>query len=196
MPLRGDIRYDREGTHLLRQVQNSESYGIVGLFFYLKKDFCIKEKATVMLPILVSVIVIDRLTKLFITHTMEVGESIPVIPGFLDCTFVLNPGAAFGLLEYQRLFFVVITVLAGVLAFLFRRQIQAEGPLAQKGTALFLGGAAGNLIDRIATGYVVDFVDFKVWPVFNVADIAICVGVGLILWSIVRNEQKARTQKN
>lgn len=143
-----------------------------------------------MLPILLSVIVLDRLTKLFITHTMEVGESIPVIPGVLDCTFILNPGAAFGLLQYQRLFFVVITLLVGLLAFVFRRQIRAEGVLAYKGTALFLGGTAGNLIDRIATGYVVDFVDFKVWPVFNVADICICAGVGLILWSIVKNEKQ------
>ncbi len=143
-----------------------------------------------MLPILLSVIVVDRLTKFFITHTMNVGESIPVIPGILDCTFILNPGAAFGLLEYQRLFFVAITLVVGVLAFVFRRQIQAEGPLVCKGTALFLGGAAGNLIDRVATGYVIDFVDFKIWPVFNVADICICAGVGLILWSIVKNEKQ------
>ena len=121
-----------------------------------------------MLKQICLVVLLDRITKLFITHTMTVGMSFPVIPGVVSCTYVLNPGAAFGLLEYQRVFFVVITLAAAV--------------------AMFLGGALGNLIDRIATGYVIDFVDFHFWPVFNVADIFICAGVGLIVWSTLENE--------
>ncbi|WP_370832777.1 signal peptidase II [Acidaminococcus sp.] len=134
------------------------------------------------------VVLLDRITKFFITHTMTVGMSFPVIPGVVSCTYVLNPGAAFGLLEYQRVFFVVITLLAAGAVFYFRDHIHREGPKARLGTGLFLGGALGNLIDRIATGYVIDFVDFHFWPVFNVADIFICVGVGLIVWSMLENE--------
>ena len=132
------------------------------------------------------VVLLDRITKLFITHTMTVGMSFPVIPGVVSCTYVLNPGAAFGFLEYQRAFFVVITLAAAGAIFLLRDQIRL-------GTGLFLGGALGNLIDRIATGYVIDFVDFHFWPVFNVADIFICLGVGLIVWSMLENESGKKT---
>lgn len=141
-----------------------------------------------MLKQICLVVLLDRITKLFITHTMTVGMSFPVIPGVVSCTYVLNPGAAFGLLEYQRVFFVVITLAAAVAIFLLRDHIRREGPRARRGTGLFLGGALGNLIDRIATGYVIDFVDFHFWPVFNVADIFICAGVGLIVWSMLENE--------
>lgn len=141
-----------------------------------------------MLKQICLVVLLDRITKLFITHTMTVGMSFPVIPGVVSYTYVLNPGAAFGLLEYQRVFFVVITLAAAVAIFLLRDHIWREGPRARLGTGLFLGGALGNLIDRIATGYVIDFVDFHFWPVFNVADIFICAGVGLIVWSMLENE--------
>lgn len=141
-----------------------------------------------MLPLIIGVVLLDRITKLFITQTMTPGMSFPVIPGLVSCTYVLNPGAAFGLLEYKRLFFVVITVVALVAIFLLRDHIRREGPKARLGTALFLGGALGNLIDRIATGFVIDFIDFHFWPVFNLADICICGGVGLIVWSMLQNE--------
>ncbi|WP_278676045.1 signal peptidase II [Acidaminococcus fermentans] len=143
-----------------------------------------------MLTQIFLVVLLDRITKSFITHTMTVGMSIPVIPGIVSCTYVLNPGAAFGLLEYKRAFFVAITLAAAGAIFLFRDHIHREGPKARLGTGLFLGGALGNLIDRIATGYVIDFVDFHFWPVFNVADIFICLGVGLIVWSMLENENK------
>lgn len=82
----------------------------------------------------------------------------------------------------------MITLAAAVAIFLLRDHIRREGPRARLGTGLFLGGALGNLIDRIATGYVIDFVDFHFWPVFNVADIFICAGVGLIVWSMLENK--------
>ena len=145
-----------------------------------------------MLAIILAVIILDRLTKLLITHTMMLGESFPVLDGFVSCTYILNPGAAFGMLEHQRLFFVAITlaVLGG--AFYYRRQIQKEGPLMYWGSAMFLGGAIGNCIDRIQTGMVIDFIDFHWWPIFNVADIFICTGVGLIIWSLLKTELKTK----
>jgi len=69
-----------------------------------------------------------------------------------------------------------------------RKDILSEGWRVRTGTALFLGGAVGNLWDRALTGLVIDFFDFRIWPVFNVADIAICTGVGLILWDMVINK--------
>lgn len=134
------------------------------------------------------VLVLDRITKLAVVSKMAEGESIPVIEHVFHLTYVLNPGAAFGMLPHNRTFFLAIGV-AAVLAILWmRKEILAEGWRIRTGVALFLGGALGNLWDRAQTGLVVDFFDFRIWPVFNVADIAICVGAGLILWDMIRNK--------
>ena len=97
-----------------------------------------------MLPLIAGVVLLDRITKLLITQTMEPGMSFPVIPGLVSCTYVLNPGAAFGLLEHKRLFFVVITLVALVAIFLLRDHIRREGPKARLGTALFPGRGPGQ----------------------------------------------------
>ena len=138
------------------------------------------------------VILADRLTKMLVMDRMQEGMSIPVVQGFFNFTYVLNPGAAFGMLPNNRVFFIALTVAVLVIAFVARKQIAKEGPWFTYGMSLFLGGAIGNLLDRIKTGLVVDFFDFIVWPVFNVADIAICVGVGMIIWSVLKDETKQK----
>ena len=85
------------------------------------------------------------------------------------------------------MFFLAIGLAAVIAIWWMRNDILAEGWRTRIGTALFLGGTLGNLWDRVQTGLVIDFFDFRIWPVFNVADIAICVGVGLILWGMVQN---------
>ena len=92
-----------------------------------------------------------------------------------------------GMLPHSRSFFLGIGVAAVVALWWMRKDIRVEGWRTRSGTALFLGGTLGNLWDRVQTGLVVDFLDFRFWPVFNVADIAICVGVGLILWGMLQN---------
>ena len=136
------------------------------------------------------VISVDRLTKILVMDKMQEGMSIPVIQGIFHFTYVLNPGAAFGMLPNNRSFFIALTVAVLVIAFVARKQILKETAWIKYGMALFLGGAIGNLLDRIETGFVVDFFDFIIWPVFNVADIAICVGVGMIIWSVLKSETK------
>jgi signal peptidase II len=138
------------------------------------------------------VVLADSLTKMLVVNTMQEGMSIPVIKGIFNFTYILNSGAAFGMLEHNRTFFIALTVAVLVIAFVARKQILSEPAWFKYGMALFLGGAIGNLIDRIATGLVVDFFDFIIWPVFNVADIAICVGVGMIIWSILKSETKMK----
>lgn len=124
---------------------------------------------------------------------MTEGMSIPIIDQVFHLTLVLNPGAAFGMLEYNREFFIIMAIVV-LLAVVFMRKKIIEEPFAiQLGIALFAGGALGNLIDRIQTGLVVDFFDFRIWPVFNMADIAICVGVGVMIWSIVCDEMKKKS---
>lgn len=134
------------------------------------------------------VVLVDQATKHFVVQHFAVGESVPVLENIFHWTFILNRGAAFGMLEGSRWLFVVIAlaVIGGVLY--LRKEIEQSGVLACVGAALFTGGAVGNLIDRTLQGVVIDFFDFRIWPIFNVADIAICVGVGLIIWSILKTE--------
>lgn len=134
------------------------------------------------------VFVADRLTKLAVRRALAVGESRPVIPGVLHLTHVQNPGAAFGLLPGQTtvlLLVAALTVAALALALRAWRE-----PLARAGSALVLGGAAGNLADRLRTGTVTDFIDLRVWPVFNLADVAIVAGTGLLALHLLRSGER------
>ena len=136
------------------------------------------------------VVVADRVTKYLVVTNMTEGQSLPVVEGIFHWTYVLNPGAAFGMMAHNRILFLAVGAAVVAAVWYFRRDILAEGPLVRSGAALFLGGALGNLWDRVQTGLVVDFFDFRVWPVFNVADIAICVGAALVVLGIFRNEKR------
>lgn len=134
------------------------------------------------------VVILDQLTKYYVVSNFYLGESVPVIENIFHWTYILNPGAAFGMLEGSRWFFVVIAiaVIGGI--WYMRDELNEGGWMMQYGAALFGGGAVGNLIDRMRSGLVIDFFDFRIWPVFNVADIAICVGVAMILWKVLETE--------
>ena len=131
-----------------------------------------------------AVIILDRVTKILVQSHLAEGESIPVVPGVMSLTYILNPGAAFGMLEHQRLFFILMTVAVIAVLIYFWRRIKEEAIVVQLGAAFFLGGAVGNLIDRLFRGYVVDMFDLTLfsYPVFNFADC--CVVVGAILGAV------------
>ncbi|MDT8335420.1 MAG: signal peptidase II [Desulfurivibrionaceae bacterium] len=143
-------------------------------------------------PLLIAatVVLLDQLTKWWVLATFELYQSVPVIPGFFDLTFVVNTGAAFGMLAgeqnpWRQLFFVVVTLVALVVLGLAFRQYRREGGVYITAIGMIGGGALGNLVDRLRFGHVVDFLDFQIkgyhWPAFNVADSAISVGVALFL---------------
>ena len=134
------------------------------------------------------VIVLDQLIKLWVLATLKLGERIEVT-SFFNLVLVFNPGAAFSFLSdaggWQRWFFVVLAIaVSGWLTFLIRRH--AAERLLPLAAALILGGALGNVIDRIRFGAVADFLDAHAagwhWPAFNIADSAISVGVALLVW--------------
>jgi lipoprotein signal peptidase len=131
--------------------------------------------------------VVDYISKKIIVNELELHEQVRVIGDFFVITSIRNTGAAFSLLENQRVFFLIITVIitigiVGYMTFISRRQGRA---LLLTGLALVLGGALGNFIDRARTGEVVDFLQFTfgsyTFAIFNLADTAICIGVGLII---------------
>lgn len=140
-----------------------------------------------------AVLLLDQLTKICIQRSIPVWEKgFTVIPGFFDIVHILNRGAAFGFLnrhdiDWQRPFFIIISILAlGLIAALARSK-EDDGPFFIYGLGLILGGAVGNLIDRVRLGVVVDFLDFYIgawhWPAFNVADMGICLGAAGLLVS-------------
>ncbi|MFC0188969.1 signal peptidase II [Fictibacillus aquaticus] len=130
-----------------------------------------------------AVFVIDHLTKWWIVKSMQLGESIPVIQNFFYITSHRNRGAAFGILQNQRWFFIIITtvVVAAVIYFIAKKE---GDKLFKTSLGLILGGALGNFADRLFRGEVVDFLDFYIgsydFPIFNIADSALVVGVGLV----------------
>lgn len=137
-----------------------------------------------------AVVILDQFSKYIVVENMALGESIPIIEEVFHLTYILNPGAAFGMFAHNRLFFIAIAVVVIGIIIWARREILASPWEVKAGCGLFLGGAIGNLIDRTRQGLVIDFFDFRIWPVFNIADIAICIGVGLIIWNLLKTELK------
>lgn len=137
-----------------------------------------------------AVVILDQFSKYIVVENMALGESIPIIEEVFHLTYILNPGAAFGMFAHNRLFFIAIAVVVIGIIIWARREILASPWEVKAGCGLFLGGAIGNLIDRARQGLVIDFFDFRIWPVFNIADIAICTGVGLIIWNLLKTELK------
>lgn len=137
-----------------------------------------------------AVVILDQFSKYIVVENMALGESIPIIEEVFHLKYILNPGAAFGMFAHNRLFFIAIAVIVIGIIIWARREILASPWEVKAGCGLFLGGAIGNLIDRARQGLVIDFFDFRIWPVFNIADIAICIGVGLIIWNLLKTELK------
>ena len=137
-------------------------------------------------------IILDQLTKLLIAELMELGETIPLIKDVLHITYVQNEGAAFGMLKEHRWVFLIVstvTILA-IGAYLF--VTKSHDPLYITSLAMIVSGGIGNMIDRLALGYVVDFIDFRLinFAVFNGADSFVCVGAALLFLSILFEEKK------
>ncbi len=131
----------------------------------------------------------DRVSKWLVVSKMELGQSIPLWEGVFHLTSHRNRGAAFGILQNQRAFFIVITLVVIVGIIWYLRKTYKESKLVSWALALILGGAVGNFYDRVLTGEVVDFFDFTLihFPIFNIADSAIVIGVGLFVIDGVRD---------
>lgn len=150
-----------------------------------------------LLLIAAPVIFFDQLSKFYIDRSFRLYESVTVLRDFFHITYLRNQGAAFGILSSSPLrlpFFIGVALIAaaGLLYYLYR--LEERQRLLQLSLSLIFAGALGNLIDRIRLGEVIDFIDVHWyqyhWPAFNVADSAICVGVGLMLIDLWREERR------
>ena len=152
------------------------------------------------LAISLAVLFLDQWTKGVITRTMDVHQSRSVVSDFFDLTYVRNTGAAFGLFasvdsSLKAILLNTVAVAVFLIVSVYALRSSHRSVRLQVGLALILGGAVGNLLDRVRFGYVVDFLDFAVsghhWPAFNVADSAICVGVGLLFLDMLGSDDAA-----
>lgn len=148
-------------------------------------------------------LVADQATKWYIHGSMALHQSIPVIDGLFNITYLRNKGAAFSFLSqvsWRIPFFIGITLVAALVIVVAFRKLREEQRMAQISLAMIFSGAAGNLIDRVRLGEVVDFLDVYWrtyhWPAFNVADSLICVGVALVALDMLREDHEQRRERS
>lgn len=152
-----------------------------------------EKRVTAAALISLVIVVVDQVTKQMILEWLPLDSGYEVIPGFMNIVHARNPGAAFGI-PGSRWFFIAASVLAVmVIGWLIAKTNERDSALLA-GYSLFLGGALGNLIDRVRLGEVIDFLDFYAgrlhWPAFNVADSALCAGTALFFIHVLRNRPK------
>jgi len=159
-----------------------------------------QKKNVIFLSTVAVLIILDQVTKYIIHKGMALHESIPVVPGFFNITYIRNPGAAFGFLAgasptFRYVFFIGITIAAIGLILHYLRTYAAGDQLLTISLGMILSGAVGNLIDRVRFGEVIDFLDVYLgtshWPAFNVADSAISVGAFILFIHLIRQKKTA-----
>jgi signal peptidase II len=139
----------------------------------------------------------DQITKAVALAALSDGESVPVVAGVLHWTLQRNPGAAFGLFQRVPVLFTILAIV--IVVAILAAAPRVKDMLHGVALGLVLGGALGNLADRLFRppgpfrGRVIDFIDFRIWPTFNLADVAVVVGAGLLAIASVRSERRAAT---
>ena len=174
----------------------------------MNDDVNIQKKRTLIIYITVfSVVLLDQLTKYIIKMSMDLYDSIGVLGNFFKITYIENPGMAFGIQMENKFWFTVLSIVAAIIVLIYLIRLKNERFSFRLALALIMGGAIGNLIDRIYAGRVVDFLDVEFfdisipsfsflflsfpgysltrWPVFNIADSAVTCGMLLIIWLII-----------
>jgi signal peptidase II len=143
-----------------------------------------------ILAIVSIVVLLDQLSKTLAINFLQLNTPVTLIKNFFYLTLVHNRGAAFGMLRNQLLLFIAISILAIFFIF-FHLKEKKNSFLNKVSLSLILSGALGNLIDRLRFGYVIDFLDFRIWPVFNLADSALTIGALLLSWELLFNKNVA-----
>lgn len=141
------------------------------------------------------VILFDHVTKLFIENSLPLNHTwapFPDLAAYFRITHVSNTGAAFGLFPGGSLFFTVIALIVAAVIIVYNYRLPSGNRLLRMALGLQLGGALGNVVDRLRLGHVTDFLDFGPWPVFNVADMAIVAGVIVLGYLMIQEEREMR----
>lgn len=168
----------------------------------LQVDKRLGYKYMVLIVLTFVITAIDQYTKMIVHASFDLGESVRVIDGFFNFTYVRNTGAAFGIFGqshelFRQIFFLSVPPIAVSIIVFFLYNLPSTEKLEIYALSIISGGAVGNYIDRIRFGYVIDFLDFHInnaysWPAFNVADSAIVIGVAILTYLMFRNKPATR----
>ncbi len=146
--------------------------------------------------IMAVIVAVDQAVKYIVDTKLAVGESLPVVSKIFHITYVQNRGAAFSTFMGQRIMLIIFPiVLIAALAFYYYKFGKNEHWTLRLAISFIVAGGIGNLIDRLVRGFVVDMFDFIVWPVFNVADIAVCTGCGVLLLYVIFFDKSEKPEK-
>jgi signal peptidase II len=144
----------------------------------------------------VAIVIVDQITKLLVEKTIPSGTGISILGGLVQISRVYNPGSALGILPTARVPIIVSCLIVVTWIIVAGKGIDKWfSESIRLGAGLVVGGAAGNLIDRVRLGSVIDFIDLRIWPVFNVADMAVCVGAAILVYSLVTGNPGGRNNK-
>lgn len=136
------------------------------------------------------IIFADQVSKFVISENLDLAQHLPVVEGFFYISLVKNFGAIFGAFQNATFILIIISILSiiiiSILLYRSKRIFRNRDFWFQLGLVLILGGAIGNLIDRIRLGYVIDFLNFSFWPVFNLADSSITIGIGILAFKLFK----------
>lgn len=163
-------------------------------FFSKNKKLLIFELEIIFYLFIILILLFDQLSKVLIQNNMQIGQSIPLLKNVLHLTYVRNTGAAFSLFEGFSFYLTVVGMVVAAVVFYFHLESPITDFLTQSALAFILGGSLGNLADRLFRGHVVDFIDFRVWPVFNLADVMINAGVLMLVFRILRKGKKGASR--
>lgn len=147
--------------------------------------------------IIIAAVIVDRIIKKAVVSTMVLYETIPVIQDVFHITYIRNTGAAFSMMDGKTNFLILLPLVLVICAIIYMFIKRKNGhPLMMTSVALVAGGGIGNIIDRITQGYVVDYLDFRVFPIFNLADICVCVGCGLLILYVLFIDGRKNGKRN
>lgn len=146
--------------------------------------FRLPNKSRKKIILLSTLVFLDQLTKIYFSRILNVGQTIPVIKNIFHLSLVYNSGAAFGVFQGKIFLFIIISVVA-----IYLIALNIKHKPINYSWILVLSGAVGNLIDRARLGYVIDFLDFRVWPVFNIADSCITIGMIILVFSMFKSQK-------
>lgn len=169
----------------------------------MSKKPLLKRFLCIALPIFVLMLIFDLLSKHFLDSSMQIGQTASFLPGFIDIVIVHNEGSAWGMLAGMDVLIIILTLIFLAAIAWYTISDKISHPLYHVALGLLLAGSVGNLVDRISFGYVRDFLHFEFWPsfpVFNVADICLTVGVLLFviyaIMSLVKHYKKEKNEKS
>ncbi len=144
----------------------------------------------------VIIVLLDQITKILISTSIVYGDSVSILGNILRFTYIKNPGMAFGIQVGNRVFFTAFALIASIVILVYLFRLKPENFLPRFALASILGGAIGNLIDRLAYKEVIDFIDIRIirWPVFNIADVAVTLGMILLIAYVIFDNKELESE--